>query len=267
MRPLDHQSFTRRYGRRPLFGMVHLRPLPGSPLAGPLQSVIDAACRDAEAIQEGGAAGLVIENFGDRPFSQHTGAATVALMTRLVAEVRRCSDLPIGVNVLRNDGLSALVIAAATGAAFIRINVLVGAMLTDQGIIEGEAATILREREHLCPGVDIFADHMVKHAAPLAPYDEVQLAKDLRHRGLADAVLVTGAETGSAADPSRLILLRETLPDTPILGASGASEQNIASFAAADGIIAGSSIKRDGKLEQPVDAERVRRLVDAFSKS
>ena len=113
-----------------------------------------------------------------------TVAAMTRVITQIVAEVR----MPFGVNVLRNDALSALAIAAATGAAFIRVNVHTGAMLTDQGIIEGDAYATLRKRASLAPNVLIFADHLVKHATPLAEVDPIQSARDLRLRGLADAL-------------------------------------------------------------------------------
>src|SRR3954449_7631783 len=125
--------------------------------------------------------------------------------------------MPFWVNVLGNDAASAIAVAAATGAAFVRINVHTGAMLADQGIIEGRAAETLRMRAALAPEVLIFADHMVKHATPLTVVDEAQAAKDLRHRGLADAIIVSGAETGAEPDRDRFARVREALSDAPIL--------------------------------------------------
>ena len=55
----------------------------------------------------------------------------------------------MGINVLRNDAQAAMGIAAASGASFVRVNVLSGAMLTDQGLIEGQAAELLRLRRQL----------------------------------------------------------------------------------------------------------------------
>jgi len=257
-------NFASRFGR-PLFGMVHLAPLPGAPaFGGSIDAVIDAALADARALRDGGCDGMVFENFGDRPFfKERVEGATVAAMTRVIAEVVREVALPFGVNVLRNDASSALAIAAATGAAFIRVNVHTGAMLTDQGIIEGRAAETLRLRARLAPHVLVFADHRVKHAAPLAEVDEEQAAKDLRQRGLADAVIVSGRETGAAPDAARFARVRAAV-DGPLLVGSGLSEANAGTFADADGAIAGTSIKRDGRVDAPVDAARVARLVAAF---
>lgn len=261
---LSRPAFQARFARRAVFGMVHLRPLPGAPLFRSLDEVIEAAVRDAKAIEAGGCAGFVVENFGDRPFARgRVEAETVASMTRVIAEVAREVGLPFGVNVLRNDPLSALAVAAATGASFIRVNVHTGAMVTDQGLVEGDAYTTLRRRAALAPDVLIFADHLVKHAVPLAAADPIQSAKDLRLRGLADALIVTGTETGAAADPSRLVRLREAL-DAPLIAGSGVTAANAASFAAADAVIAGTSIKRGGDVGAPVDRRRVEKLVRAF---
>src|SRR5205085_4332221 len=219
------------FASRPIFGMIHLRPLPGAPLfAGSLDAVIEAALADARALAAGDCDGMVFENFGDRPFFKDgVPPETVAAMTRVIAEVTRELALPFGVNVLRNDASSALAIAAATGAAFIRVNVHTGAMLTDQGIIEGRAAETLRLRARLAPHVLVFADHRVKHAAPLVEVDEEQAAKDLRQRGLADAVIVSGRETGAAPDAARFARVRAAV-DGPLLVGSGLSEANAGAF-------------------------------------
>src|SRR5947199_6974958 len=142
---LTKSQFAQRFTSHALFGMVHLHALPGAPLfGGSIDEVIGAALRDARAIAGGGCDGIVIENFGDKPFFRgRVPAETVAAMTRVITEIAREVTLPVGVNVLRNDALSALAIAAAAGAAFIRINIHMGAMLTDQGIIESTAAETL----------------------------------------------------------------------------------------------------------------------------
>jgi membrane complex biogenesis BtpA family protein len=242
--------------------MVHLQALPGAPMfAGSLDRVIDAAIRDARAIAKGGAAGLIVENFGDRPFfGSAVPPETIAAMTRVVSEVAREVKMPVGVNVLRNDAHAALAVAAATGSSFIRINVHTGAMVTDQGLIEGRAAETMRTRAALDEGIAVFADHLVKHAVPLAPVDAMQVAKDLRLRGLADALIVTGSETGAAADPAMLDALREVV-DAPLIVGSGLTASNAAMFRAADAAIVGTSLKKRGA----VDPGRVAAVVAAFS--
>ena len=261
---LTRQHFAQRFGARALFGMVHLQALPGAPLfGGSIDAVIEAAMADATALAGAGCDGIVFENFGDRPFHQVPGKETIAAMTRVIAGVMGSVRIPFGVNVLRNDPQGALAIAAATGAAFIRVNVHTGAMLTDQGVIEGQAAATLRLRGAIAPNVAIFADHLVKHATPLAPVDEVQSAKDLRERGLADAIVISGRETGAPAGADRFAKVRDAV-EAPLILGSGLTAENAHKFTAADAAIAGTSIKRDGNVGAPVDRERVARLLDAF---
>lgn len=265
---LTLHEFRSRFGQRSIFGMVHMLPLPGSPLfGGSIDAVIDAASADAIALEKGGVDAIVFENFGDRPFfATKVDAVCVAAMTRVITEVVREVERPFGINVLRNDPAAALAIATATGAALIRVNVHTGAMLTDQGIIEGAAAATLRLRRTLAPDILIFADHLVKHATPLVAADPVHEAKDLRLRGLADAIIVTGAETGAAPDLEKVLPLRDALPDTPLLVGSGLGDFNAAQFAFADGAIVGTAFKRGGDVAAPVERERVERIVGAFKR-
>jgi membrane complex biogenesis BtpA family protein len=265
---LTRDDFRKRFGGNAVIGMIHVAALPGAPLyGGSMQAIVDAALRDARALRDGGCDAIAFENFGDRPFfKDHVPAETVAALTRVIVEVVAEVRMTFGVNVLRNDAASAIAIAAATGAAFIRVNVHTGAMLTDQGIIEGRAAETLRTRTALAPEVLIFGDHMVKHAAPLTVIDDAQAAKDLRHRGLADAIIISGAETGAEPDRGRFARVSEALSDAPIVIGSGLTDGNASTFAAADAAIVGTSIKVDGRVEAPVDPDRVKRLVAAFKR-
>src|SRR5262245_52876600 len=151
-----------------VIGMLHAPALPGSPRNTlSLEAIIDWVLKDADALSAGGVDALLIENFGDAPFyPAAVPPDTVTFMTRLAIEVKRRVDLPVGVNVLRNDAKSALAIAAASGAEFIRVNIHTGARLTDQGIIEGAAHETLRRRKSLGAEIRIFADVDVKHSAP-----------------------------------------------------------------------------------------------------
>src|SRR6266567_2432419 len=137
-----------------------------------LEAVIKLAVTDARAYERGGAHAVFIENFGDVPFTKAgVGPETVAAMTAAGCAVRQAVELPIGFNVLRNDARAALAIAAACGGSFIRVNVHTGAMLTDQGLIEGDAFHTLRFRADTCPGIEIFADVHVKHGVPLGDWN------------------------------------------------------------------------------------------------
>lgn len=256
---------------RGVIGVVHVPGLPGDPRPAP--GGFDAAWRrsvaDARALAAGGVSAIVVENFGSAPFSKGDASARVpphqaAFLARLVAELAALG-LPVGVNCLRNDAVTALGIAAATGAAFVRVNVHVGAYVTDQGLIEGEAATTLRYRAALgATDVAILADVLVKHAAPLAPLSVRDAVEDTLHRGLADAVIVSGRATGARVDLGRLREARDAAGDAPLLIGSGLTPDDAPALCPLiDGAFVGSWLKRDGALSNPVDEARVRALVDA----
>ena len=254
-------------GRRVLFGVIHLRPLPGAPRwDGSMESVIKAAVDDACAYIEGGADSLLIENFGDVPFRKTAvPAETIAAMAVAAAAVRAATDLPLGFNVLRNDAHGALALCAACNGAFIRVNILSGAMVTDQGLIEGDAFGVTRLRRSLAPEAQILADVHVKHAAPLGERSIEDAARDTSARSLADALIVSGTATGAETSLDSARRVRSACPDTPLLIGSGVTAGNAASYLdLADGFIVGTSVKRNGEIAQPVEAARVRALRQAI---
>lgn len=253
--------------RKVLIGVVHLPPLPGSPRwRGDLAAATRHAIADARAYEQGGANAIFIENFGDVPFTKGAvGPETVAAMAAIGCAVREAVALPMGFNVLRNDARAALALCAACGGEFIRVNVHCGAMLTDQGIIEGDAFNTLRYRQTICPNAQIFADVHVKHAVPLGDWTLEDAAQDTIERGLADALIISGTGTGRAADPADAQRVRSICPDAKILLGSGVTAENAHEFLPfADGFIVASSLKKGGKLSNPVDPKRVAALVRAM---
>ncbi len=249
-----------------VIGVIHLKPLPGSPKwGGNLKSVIDHALADVRAYQRGGIDALIIENFGDAPFAKtDVGPETIAAMSAAGSAVRAAVQVPMGFNVLRNDARAALALCAACGGSFIRVNVHTGAMLTDQGIIEGDAYGTVRYRERVCPSASIFADVHVKHAVPLGDFEIEDSAHDTLERGLADALIISGTGTGVAADITDLQRVRKACPTAKILLGSGITIGNVREFLRyADGVIVGTSLKVGGKLFNPVDPKRVSALVKA----
>ena len=253
--------------RKVLIGVVHLRPLPGSPRwGGDLKAVIDFAVADARAYEHGGAHAIFIENFGDVPFTKASvGPETIAAMSAAGCAVRAAVKLPLGFNVLRNDARAALALCAACDGDFIRVNVHTGAMLTDQGLIEGDAFNTVRYRDRIRPGAQIFADVHVKHAVPLGDWTLEASAHDTMERGLADALIVSGVGTGQAADLAEVERVRRACPKTKLLLGSGVNVKNVKDYLRfADGVIVGSSLKLAGKLANPVDPKRVAALVKAM---
>ena len=253
---------------KPVIGMLHLPALPGAPgFGGDVRGITDSALRDGDALASGGVHALLLENYGDVPFYPgRVPAHVVAQMTAVAVEVRkRFPALPLGINVLRNDGRGALAVAHAAGAQFVRVNVLCGARVTDQGIIEGIAHDLLRDRAMLgaTETICVFADVDVKHSAPLAPRPLQVEVSDTLERGLADALIVSGSGTGKATDPAHLIAARKAAGGAaPVFVGSGVSVDTLPAYLPhADGFIIGSAFKRGGDARQPVEPARVRELM------
>lgn len=251
-----------------LIGVVHLLATPGSPrFSGDREAPLRRALADARALLDGGCHALIVENFGDVPFHAETvPAETVATLALAVSAVRGLArDVPVGVNVLRNDARAALGILAATGASFLRVNVLVGAAVTDQGVIQGRAAELLRERERLAPQAQILADVHVKHATPLGRESIEDAARDARERGLADALIVSGTHTGAPVERETLERVRRAAPNAPLLIGSGLTLENADAYLPhCDGAIVGTWFKVDGVVANEVDPARVAKLSRRF---
>ena len=134
--------------RQIVIGMLHLPALPGSPLSRKsLHQIRDSLLRDAETLAEGGVHGLMMENFGDVPFyPDRVPAHVIAQMTMLACKVRAAVDLPLGINVLRNDGQR----CARRGAGFRREfhsrQRPLRCARRGPGLIQGIAHNLLRER-------------------------------------------------------------------------------------------------------------------------
>jgi uncharacterized protein len=261
-----------------LIGVIHLPPLPGSPDASGLDpgSVLQRAgllaVKEAQLLSQTGFDGLVLENFGDTPFYKtEVPPETVASLAIIAAAVRETTRARIAINVLRNDARSAMAIAAVCGCEMIRVNVLSGVAATDQGLIEGDAAFLLRERARLgAQGVSILADVHVKHGKSLSSDDIGLAVEEAALRGRASAVVVTGATTGRAVDLAALRRATEVAGKhgVPVLIGSGARRDNLAELLKlADGVIVGSDLRRNGRAGAPLDPKRVREFAKAFQKA
>lgn len=257
---------------RPVIGMVHLPPLPGAPghTGYGMDGIIEAALADGRALVRGGVDGLIVENMWDLPYfvgkavPPEESAAQAVAARAVVEEV----SVPVGINVVHNGGVVALAIAVACGARFIRVCLLTGAQVWDTGEFDhGCAAELLRKRKELgAEGIKILADVDKKHAVRFPGIDLATHIQWTEFYG-ADALIVSGRMTGDAPDLQKVREARE-LATRPVLLGSGADEANIGAFLRlADGVIVGSSLKRDGDPTNPVDEERVKRFVAAARKA
>lgn len=257
-------NFNDLFPAKPVIACIHLLPLPGSPrYSGSMKMVIETAQQEAGILTKAGCNGLLVENFRDNPFFPGSNPAeTIAALTTVTYKLVNDFDIPVGVNALRNDATAAMAIATACGAKFIRVNIHIGAAVTDQGIIEGKAHETLRLRANLRSDVLIFADVAVKHATPLAARSLDLEVRDVSDRGMADAVIVTGSRTGGEADLAELQIVKQNTR-LPVLIGSGLTPENVGKYyPLMNGMIVGSFFKEQGIAGNRLSAERVRIFIE-----
>ncbi len=246
---------------KPIIGVVHLRPLLGSPRFNRMDTVVEKALTDVKNLEKGRIDGIMVENFGDVPFKKSVSKMTVSAMTKVANEVKEHTEVPIGINVLRNDWKAALSIAEVLDLDFIRVNVYTGVEYTAEGIIEGKAAEIQRFKEKHDINSFLLADIQVKHGEKIYPKDIKTDAVEAVERGLADGVIVSGNRTGKSVEKEDLMRVKEVV-DTPVIIGSGLDMENITELLPhSDGAIVGTYLKEEGMISNTVSKERVEKMI------
>src|SRR3546814_7196342 len=196
--------------------------------------------------------------------------ASTATMAYVIGQLRAEIRKPFGVNVLW-DPMSSVALAAATGASFLR-EILTGTYASDMGPWTPNAGEAMRYRNRLGrPDIAMLDNVSAEFAHSLDRRPLPDRARSAVFSSIPDAVLVSGAITGEAADMSDLEAVKRVLPTTPVLANTGVKHQTVADILkVADGCIVGSSLKVDGDTRTPVDPERAAefmRLVKLARKS
>lgn len=252
---------------RALVGVVHVGALPGTPRhRRSLEALIEEAVREARIYRTAGFSAVMIENMHDRPYLRRgVGPEIVASMTAIGRAVAGAIDLPLGVQILAGANEASLAVAVACGAAFVRAEGYVFGHVADEGWIDADAGTLQRYRRAIgASDVLIFADVKKKHSAHAITAD-VDIAETAHAAEffLADGVVITGAATGLPASAPEVDEVSAAVK-LPVWVGSGITPGNIAEFAAADGFIVGSYLKRQGRWDRGVDPARAVRLAKAF---
>ncbi len=250
-----------------IYGMIHLLPLPGSPrYRGNREQILERAMADAEKLVGGGVDGFIVENYGDSPFHIRPSIETINAMKDIVCFLRdRYPGIEIGVNVLRNAGLDALRIATECHTDFIRVNAYIEPVWAPEGLLLPIAASLQRLRAKVSAKVKIYADINVKHGKPILSY--IDVLENAISRGHPDAIIITGKATGKKTDPLKVYLAKKYAGKIQVIIGSGVNPYNIGSYVSiADGVIVGTYFKKESKIHNPIDGDRVRYFVNRTRK-
>jgi len=243
---------------KPVLGMVHFLPLPGSPLydrAGGIGKIRDHAYRDAEALVRAGFDGLMFSNEGDRPYLSQVEKHTVAYMTELISSISLEFKKPFGVSVLA-DPEAAIAVGSATGATFVRI-FLSWVFASDWGIVNPNAGALQRYKASIDSSIRILAN-VSGHTAPLGNRTIYDIARGAIKFGLADAISLAGSTAGSEVPEEEIEeALRAASNEVPVVIGTGVSIHNIEKlFPKGDAFIVGTSLKYNGDTFASIDPIR-----------
>ena len=259
--------------RKPIIGVVHLAALPGAPRydGTPVRDIYARGAADAKTLAAGGVDGIMVENAGDMPFSrpEDIGMETVACLTSACEEIRAAVDTPIGITCVANGAIPGLAVAKAVGARWVRVNQWANAYVANEGFLNGAAPRALRYRAAIgAADVKILADVHVKFGAHAITADRTiaEQATDAEWFD-ADVLIATGQRTGSPTRPEEVEQVRAGTHLPVIVGSGLDPEQVPTLMAVADGAIVGQWLKKDSVWWNPVDAERVDRLMTAVRKA
>jgi membrane complex biogenesis BtpA family protein len=249
-------------------GMVHLRPLPGTPRSAQSpEAIASKAVQEARMLAEAGFDAVLVENMHDLPYLlRSVGPEIVAAMTLATKAVVDAVDVPVGVQILAGANREAISVAYAAGAQFIRAEGFAYASVADEGIFaEADAGPLLRFRRAIgAEEVAIWADVRKKHSAHALTADlSITDLVSGTHFAGADAVIITGPHTGSPASEDDIDAAEAASP-LPVMVGSGVTHESVRGLLSrASGVIVGSELKVDGRWENELDPERISRFIKA----
>jgi membrane complex biogenesis BtpA family protein len=142
-------------GKKYVVGLVHLKPLPGTPLfaEGDLELSLEKALKDTQALLDGGADGCLLQSVDKiYPSSDDTDYARVSAMAVIAHEVRKLvgsRDFKIGVQLMWNCITPSLAVVKVCGADFTRCTCMVGTTPSPFGTINADPLKVQSYRKYI----------------------------------------------------------------------------------------------------------------------
>lgn len=224
--------------------------------------LVDTVGRDIDVLQRACVDGFLFCNEADLPYQIGVGPEVVAGMAAVIGQVRSTLTLPFGVNLVW-DPVASLAVARATGAAFVR-EVFTGVFESDLGLMHPDFGAIAAYREQIgAESVALFSNITPEFASTVGTRSVADRARSATFLGV-DALLISGQLTGTSTSVRELLEAKTAVPEMPVLANTGVREDTIDEILAiADGVLVGTSLKRDGMIWNSVDPDRADRFMAA----
>ncbi len=244
----------------PIIGLLHLQSLPGDPFytsENSIHGVIESARRDLDALQAGGVDGILITNEFSLPYQKRVSPVTLASMGTVIGTLLSDIDTPFGVEAIY-DGDATIELCAATGASFTRC-MFTGAWAGDLGIIDRDVSHTLRLKSALrLDDLKLFYFVTSEGEVYLNDRSTPEIAESMIFNVRPDALVVGGSAAGQNPGPDALAEVKNVSGDIPVVCGTGCKQSNVREIlTAGDGAFVGTTFKRDGKFENPIDGARV----------
>lgn len=251
--------------------MIHAQALPGTPnYKYDVNAIVDQAVKEAIVYKKAGIDALMLENMHDVPYQKNAVGPEITSMMALIAHaIKQETQLPMGIQILAAANKEALAVAKAAQLDFIRAEGFVFGHLADEGYIDSQAADLLRYRKQIdAAHIAVFTDIKKKHSsheitADITIAETAQAAEFF----LSDGVIITGWQTGAAANPYEIEAVKKQV-NLPVIIGSGINIDNIETYLSiSDALIVGSYFKKDGFWKNKLEAERIKRFMEKVDKN
>ncbi len=259
--------FYKLFGKRkPVIGMIHLKPLPGAPgYDGDLEHVYTCALKDLKALEAGGATAFMIENFGDIPYDCKNDLITLTAFTNITSRLRQKSRMPMGINVQFNDFRAEWAIAYSTDADFIRIEVFAENRIGPNGVFAACGPELMRLKQRYPKDIALLCDLQVKHTVALRE-QSLDFTIESIIEGGGDAIIETGMVTGKKPTIEDVKRTKQIAGAFPVIVGSGVHAAVAKEyFDICDGAIIGSDFKYGGNVRNHIDEDRVKNFINTIN--
>lgn len=257
--------FKNLKNKKLVLGLIHLKPLPGTPLyqEGLFEASLEKAIKDATALNEGGADGCLVQTV-DRiyPSTDDADYARVASMAIITHAVKQATgpDFHVGAQIMWNCITPSLGVAKAAGANFTRATALIGTTTSAFGMINGNPLKVQNYRKLIgAQEIGIIAEIQGYHFSWLGEGNSIEQRAHMAMMAGADAVEVMDADEDK--NNKMVSNIKSASPNIPVILGGKTNLENVASrLKYADGALVGSCFEAGnwgGEIDKAIVSEYV----------